>query len=291
MSYTAPNPLPYFSHAQTNAAPSNQPRRVYPLSTSAPESVRKAAYAFDQEFEMMLASFPPASRNTVANAAGGATFGLSDANAILTDLGQPSATEGGLGKFTGRFNIVPASWDDYSTQIPYTFADFPGYLGTANVRGGFTDTVTVRQHHDYFVLDPSGTLNGGTVITPGTGLHAGSVNDSGGTAVNLVGALSDIPRVAKTFFYVPYSGVWCRTNSLIRAGGQQIGASLYLETMPTRESYVTMIANVVTSGWGTTAWGGSNTVTGQGQLVIEDSKVVPYAGLIFDRITMYVLAK
>src|ERR1017187_5675002 len=98
----------YESIKRTLAVASGPPRRSFPLPTSCP--IQFAAYAFDQEFEMLLANFPPAQKNTPSSAVVGAVpvfAGLQDSNAILTKLSQPSPTGGGKGKFAGSFARVP----------------------------------------------------------------------------------------------------------------------------------------------------------------------------------------
>jgi hypothetical protein len=233
---------------------------------------------------MLLTSFPPASRNVPSNDSSGATFGLSDSSAILTNLSQPQATLAGWGKFTGSFHVVPASWDDFSRSLGFTFPGFLSYVfGGANARDIFTDVVQIRVRRDYYVLDPENKISAVTAGSPG---NATSLLDSNGNAVKCVYQLSDIPRVKKSIFYAVAAGFTFRTNSLTPVGG----ISLYLETMPTIPAFQGFIANAVSNGWSSTVWdGSSNTIGTVGQLVMEASTLEPYAGQIVARVSMYVL--
>src|ERR1039458_470011 len=108
--------------------------RVAPLPPNYPGVIGKVGaatgvYAFDQEFEILMTSFPPAQKNTPANAAGPVFAGLLDGNAILTKFSQPSPAGAGRGKFTGSFARVPASWDDFVTET----VTFPGWVNYNNI--------------------------------------------------------------------------------------------------------------------------------------------------------------
>jgi hypothetical protein len=312
--------------------PTSVGRRKFPLRTDAwfaskaavNLSVQEAAYAFDVEFSCLIDAlgnnvggaatiFPPVTLNVPANNAivnmpAGAT--ANDPNAILTALSQPGDLGGGLGSFTGTFNIVPASWDDLQTQewTP------PGWIGsllgatTYSARNKVPDQYTVRLHHDYFVVDPNGLATG--------------VLDSGGNAINIVTSKEAIPIIKRTFF--------CNTlinsinppatspqpiytsdtdNSLTPSGGYN---NQYAETFPNIQAYQVWIANVqaiVAAGgnpWTGLAWDGGNgrySATGEAvwpyldqnqaqitQLVIKTSDLKDYAGSIIDRVTTYALA-
>ena len=231
--------------------------------------------------------FPPASRNVPSNDASGATFGLADASAILTNLTQPQATLAGLGRFTGTFAIVPASWDDFSRSMGFTFPGFYGPLGGSTTRDIFTDIIQIRVRRDYYVLDPENKISSVTSGTPGP---ATSLLDSSGAAVNCVFKLADSPRVKKSIFYAVAGGATMRTNSLTPSGGIIGGGTTYLETMPITTAYQGFIGNAVSNGWSSTVWGGSsNTIGTVGQLVVEDSTLEPYLGQIVARVSMYVL--
>ena len=229
---------------------------------------------------MVLSSFVPVSKNTIANAAVGITpvFGLSDSNAILTAYTQPSDIGAGLGKFSATFNIVPASWDDFQS-MPFLYPCFAGVEGFGSSRFAFTDVAMVRVHYDYFVEDPSGVLAGHLIY------------DSGGNAVIPVISLSVIPIIPKSKFCPIVSGVVqksVRTNNLVKSGGW----GSYYETVPNVELYQAWMVNANTSSWASSAWDGISTTAGTvGQIVAEDSKIVPYAGNIVARVTTYILAR
>lgn len=291
--FTPPNGLPYRSAAQTNALPSGAPRRRYVLPDSC--QIRLAAYGLDQTYEMVLSSFPPAQLNCPAS--DGSVGGLSDTKAILVNYSQPAATGAGMGVFDASFQVVPASWDDFSKTISYTFPGFPGLFGAQYTRNTFTDTVPVRIRYDYYVVDPAGVL--GTAPTSGGGVvTTSSVKDSGGSAdVKRVYSLADIPIIAKTNFVTVYSGAAqpaTRVNSLIKSGGENIGGIAYQETLPTRENYIAWVAKAASDRWASTVWDGTYANQGTstiGQFVIDDSRLEPLAGNIIARLTTYILAK
>jgi len=282
--FTAPNALPYRSAVQTNARPAGPATRRYPLPESCP--IQFAAYAFDQEFEMILSSFPPAAKNTQSNASSGSTFGLADANAILTRLSQPSATLAGMGKFTGSFARVPASWDDFQTQS----VTFPGIRDTA-YNGGVRDpkpvNCTVRLRYDYFVVDPDGVLTGAGVL------------DSGGSAIALVTSKAKIPTLSRHRWQFIYSGSTLATSEvtgLVKSGG----TGGWLETVPNTANYQTWISNAAAYVSGSSAWtntaptvwdGSTNAGSTYGQYRITDSRLQDYEGNIVCRISEYVLAQ
>ena len=296
MSYTAPNSTPYKSHAWSNVAAAGCQRVKHPLPASSP--IQFDAYAFDQAFSMAAASYAgaPAPRNTTA-----ANFcsDLTDANAILTSLSDPSDNGGGLVSFDGTFSIVPATFDDFKI-VSFTFPGFPGTLGGQYTRDVFTDNVLARFRYEYYVVDSAGIL--GTAPTSGGGvLTSSSVNDSGGTQVKRVYSLADIPLVAKQNFVTVYLGAAqpaTRVTSLIKNGGDNVGGTPYLETLPNREYYQKWIANAAANGWTSAAWDGatgigytSGTASTVGQFVFEESHLEPYAGNIIARVTSYLLAK
>lgn len=276
----------YQSGNHTVAKASGQPRLKFPLP---PESaIQFAALAFDQDFEQRLDYYPPAAKNTPSN---NSAFGLNNANAILTALSQPQNTGGADGKFSATFNVVPASWDDYKI-LPYSFPGFPGTIGQNSARNIFTDKVVTRMHYDYFVLDPANVISTVASGTPGT---ATSLLDSGGNAVNCVYKLGDIPSIAKSIFCVALGGTpnySIRTNILAPSGGVVVGETTWYQTQPTNTVYQSWMSNAASNGWGSTVWPGNNNTAGSyGQLVAEDSSIVPFAGNIVARMTMYVLAK
>ena len=286
MSYSAPNPLPYKSSSATTATKAGVPRRLHPLPDSCP--IQFAAYAFEQDFQILLSAFPPADKNTPAN---NSAFGLSDANAILTSLTLPSDEGGGQGRFTARFSIVPASWDEFVTQA----VTFPGIRDTAytgGVREPKSLNVTTRVHRDYFVIDPSAILATAGVV------------DSGGSAIRRVATKGHIPIVYRTPWKFLYSGSILSTSevtSLVKAGG--VGS--YLETVPNTGTYQSWISvasafNAALLAGGSQAWdethppvwdGLISPSASIGQFRFTDSRLEEYEGNIVCRITETVLAQ
>ncbi len=286
-----PPSVPYRSALQNTARPNGRVRRKYPLPPDSP--VQFAAYAFDQDFEMRLdGNFPPAQKNTPAAAAAfGSVAGtaLRDSNAILTSLTPPQLSGAGLGKFTGTFNLVPASWDEFSSQT----VTFPGirdfYYVNTSARDPKPLTVNVRIHYDYFVIDPGNLATG--------------VLDSGGNAIQRVvskGAITSIFRTPWKWLYGGSVLGISEVTALVQAGGI---AGQYYETVPNTGTYQAWIAVAAafiaaqaaggTQGWDAThppVWNGlinpANTI---GQYCFEDSRLVDYAGNIVARQSFYVM--
>lgn len=277
----------YQSKTPTDCSAAYQRRKHFPLPGES-GSVQFAAYAFDQDFEQRLDQYPPAPKNTPSNAS---PFNLNIATAILTSISMPQDIGGAIGRFTGTFTIVPATWSD-EKELPFTFPGFPGIIGQTGSRDIFTDKVATRIQHDYYVLDPDHIISTVADGTPGT---ATSLVDSSGAAVKVVYKRADIPIIAKSIFCVALGGTpdyTNRTNSLIVAGGDNIGGVAYYQTQPTKTVYQSWVANASANGWASTVWPGNNNTAGTyGQLVANDSETNPYAGNIIERITMYVLAK
>ena len=279
--------LLYQAALHTDAKPFGKPRLKYPLPGHS--GISLAAYQFDQDYEMLLSSFPPAPLNTPSNTASAV---LGDADAILTAYSQPSVSNGGRGRFSATFSRVPVTWNDFR-PMPFTFPGFAGTYGQTDVREIFTDIVLARLQTDYFLLDP-------------TNLCAG-VKDSGGTTLggldalgsNRVSALSKIPTIAKSYFVAAPGGVaqpTTRTNSIIPAGGKIINGVSWNETLPNLALYKAWQASAsgtgANKGWLSTAWDGAATVAGTvGQLVAEDSQLTEHAGNIIARTTTYILVK
>ena len=285
---TTPSKL-YESKLLTLAVAAGPPRVRYPLPQNCP--IQFAAYAFDQEFEMLLSSFPPAQKNTPSNAAGPVFAGLLDGNAILTKLSQPSVTGGGRGKFTGSFCRVPASWDEIKTMG----VNFPGWLDTGTsgrARGSLSRNVNVRLHYDYFVMDPSGLAAG--------------VLDSGGTAIATVASMSAIaPNLRNTWLNQGGSYPIANSEAKDLCDGATVGTITYLPTYPTLTNYQTMIANAATVASGATPWtetappkmvvtetsptSWTNNFSTAGQYRFADSSLRVYEGNIIERCSFYAL--
>ena len=293
MSLPTPSVL-YRAKSNTAAVVSGQSLRMFPLPADCP--IQFAAYGFEQGFEQAAASFPPAPKNTPSNS--GAFAGLLDASAILTQLSPPSF-QGGLNvKYSGRFNVVPASWDDFK-MMTYTYPGIPGPVGGASRNVGSPNgNFLVRIHYDYFVIDPQNIISTVVAETPGT---ATSLLDSGGSPVNCVYQKADIPAIRKALFYPKISGSYnynLPTLSIIAAGGSTFGSLTYYETLPTLAQYEAWVARATSAAWESTAWNGqAGTGSGQagdanvGQMVAEDSSLATYAGNIEARMTLYILAR
>ena len=284
----------YRAQANTAALPAGQPLRMFPLPADCP--IQFAAYGFEQAFEMAAPNFPPAPKNTPSNS--GAFAGLLDASAILTMLSAPSFAGGYNVKSSARFNVVPASWDDFK-MMTYTYPGIPGPVGGASRNiGQPAGNFLVRIHYDYFVVDPANVISTVVAGTPGT---ATSLLDSGGSAVNCVYQKADIPTVRKSIFYPKISGSYnynLPTQSIIQAGGATFGALTYYETLPTLAQYEAWVTRATSAGWEAIVWNGAaGSGSGQagdanvGQIVAEDSSLATYAGNIVSRSTLYILAR
>ena len=267
----------YESAKRILAVACGPPRRKFLLPSSSP--IQFAAYSFDQEFEMLLSSFPPAQKNVASSS--GPFAGLLDANAILTSLSQPTPTGGGKGKFTASFSIVPASWDDYQTQI----VNFPGWsnvIGT-NFRDPKPTEVNVRLHYDYFVV---GNVDAGIL-------------DSSGAVIKTAAAKGAIPILRRTPWLATYNGA-VLLNDEAKALTPAAGVQGYLPTLPTIEQYQAWCAIAATFYASGTAWdethppkwdGASSTDVLSGQFRLANSRLVDYAGNIVARVTTYALVE
>ncbi len=283
----------YRSTPQTDVRPSTVGRKKFLLPTDAPDHF--AAYGFDVDFDCVLDGvFPPAPKNTqsnnpVFNPASG--YAANVANAILTDFTQPSDQGAGLGRFTGTFHIVPASWDQFVNQQ----VTFPGirdndYIG--GVRDPQSRIVLTRQRREYFVVDPA-TL-------------AAGVLDSGGTAIVRVGSKGAIPSLYRQPFGFTIDGgatmlTTGEITGLVKAGG----ITGWYETVPNTGRYqswcaVVVAFNAALAGGGTQAWDATHPPAWDGlvapaatigQWRFTDSRVEDYAGNIFCRVSEYVLAQ
>ena len=285
----------------------------------------QSAYGYDQDFELWIQNFPPASQNTRANAS---VFGFTypDSNAVLTSLSQISDIKAGVGKFKASFNIVPASWDDF-ISMDWTP---PGWIGSPagavdyTARNPYPEVVNIRQHYDYFLVDPNNVV------------PAGAINDSGGNAIVTAAAAdsllngniaakrvvsaSAIPSIPKTYFcntlvntgVTPTPIYSSHTQDLSPAGGYEAVTAFYLETFPNVEVYKVWCANVaalIASGgnpWNGLVWDGGNgsrSATGIPvapyldqvqanitQFILKESVLKPMAGNIWARVTTYALA-
>ena len=294
MSITTTPAVVYCARSNVAAVAMGQSLRRFPLPEDCP--IQFAAYGFEQAFEQAAANFPPAPKNTPSNS--GAFAGLLDGSAILTKLSTPSF-KGGLNvNFTGQFNVVPASWDDFK-MMAYTYPGFPGFIGQDSRNVGFPNgTFLVRVHYDYFVVDPANIISTVAAGTPGT---ATSLKDSGGNAVNCVYQKADIPAVLKALFFPLVSGSYDYTVpalSLVPSGGLTVGSLYYFETLPTSTQYKAWMTKATAAAWASTIWNGQPGIgSGQagnanvGQFVAEDSSLATYAGNIVSRATIYTLAR
>ncbi len=288
--------IQYRSTAFTSK-PTGQPRVRYPLPQSSP--IQFAAYAFDQDLSIISTGFPAAPRNTPASSA---TFGItaftppsasqSSTNAILTSVSQPQDEGAALLKYTGSFAIVPASWDDFETQV-VPFPAWLNYIYGTNYRDAKPTEVHVRLRYDYFVIDPANLATG--------------LKDSGGTAIVRVADKSRIPILRRTPFLATAAGVANvnqEATSIVPAGGIAGTGGFYPPTLPTLEQYRSWCAVATTfyaslaagsATWDNThpsIWDGVSTSdTTSGQWRFANSKLVDYAGNIVSRVTAYALVE
>jgi hypothetical protein len=256
--------------------------------------LRQVAEAFDQDFECSLVGFPGADPNTPSSAA---PFKLPTAinpaalaagsKALLVSWTQPTTTGSLMGKFTARFAIVPASWDDFSQLVNFSFPGWLGALGTSTIRQSKPAEVIARLHRDYFVVDPDGLAAG--------------IKDSNGAVITSVTSMGLIPRNGRQFFWntlpggtsLQPEGVWA--PSLVLAAGY-LG---YLPTIPTTECYQSWITNAApylgptpSNTWSEInpkKWDGATNDTTAGQFIYKDSWLEIYAGNIMARVTGWLL--
>lgn len=287
----------YRSAAQTDPRPQNSPKWKHPLPASSP--ICLPAFGFDQAFSMLASSYPPFPLNTPANLF---SSELTDTNAILVDLSQPSPAGAGLVTASGSFIHVPASWNDTQSTV----VSFPGWINTSLsglARQAKSRLVDVRLQYDYFVIDPYGVLNG---AVPVAGVTNGTVNDSGGNPVQLVGSKGDIPILPRAVWLNTLSGspeVYSEVNDLVPAGGVTVGTLTYVTTWPTQNQYAgwCAVASYFLAamaaggpGWDSThppVWNGNSTGSGTayGQYQLDNSKVVEYQGTVVCRVTPFVM--
>jgi hypothetical protein len=312
-------------------------RRRFPLPIDYP--LRFSAYAFDVDMSCLINSgqnntagttinFPPAALNAIAtNAIFNMPAGsdLADANAILTNFGQPQDIGSGLGKFTASFNRVPASWDDFTTQewTPPGWFGTPAGAAAYTARNPYPETVTVRLHYDYFIVDPNSVIPigaGGILDSGGNPIIKSASTDSllnGNIAAKIVTSASAIPTIQRAYFCntlvntgaTPTPIYSSHVLDLVQSGGFQSDGVFYLETFPSIQAYQVWCANVqafIASGgnpWNGTVWDGGNrdangvakspyldqSQSAITQMVLKDSILKPFAGNIWSRMTTYAL--
>jgi hypothetical protein len=292
----------YQSAAFTDAKPAGERQQKFPLPPQSPQYL--AAPAYDQEFEILLTSFPPAAQNTLMKATVFNQILTPDPNAVLCVYSQPANTGRRMGKFKATFAVVPASWDDFVSQewTP------PGWIGSLlgaadyTARNEIPQEATVRVHHDYFIVDPNG-LTAGIKDSAGNTIVAAKGTDdliNGNTAAKSVTLAGAIPIIPKTYFCntVPGSGTPAfesHTTSLTPTGGYN---GVYVQTFPTVENYIVWVNNVTglyaagTNPWTSLVWNGENlsqTQSQVGQIILKESVVKPYLGNIWERTTTYAL--
>lgn len=279
--------LPYRSNAYPST-PEGRRRIKYPLTASSP--IQFAAYSFEQELSCASGLFPPAPKNTPSIGFGIASQLPPSANqktemAIMTSLSQPSNPGADLLRFTGSFAIVPASWNDYQTEV----VNFPGWLNVigTNFRDPKPTEVNVRMRYDYFVVDSDNVLEGAAIL------------DSGGAAIKIVTSKGAIPILRRTPWLATFAGAALlndEAKSLVPAAG--VGG--YQPTLPTIEQYrqwCGVATAFIGSGtdWDEThppLWNGADaTDILCGQYRLANSKLIDYAGNIISRVTTYALVE
>lgn len=283
--------IPYRSAGQTDPYPQDVPQKKFPLPPSCP--IRQAAYAIDQSFMMLATSYPPAPFCTPASIFSSHIVDPHAASAILLDLQPAQAAGAGMVKAMASFAIVPGSWDDVQT-ITVTF---PGWLYPNTVSGSRLPKareVSVRFHYDYFVVDPNGVLRGGAPVTTPV---SGSVNDSNGNAVTLVGSKTAIPIITRAMWLnsAPVGGA----QPFSEVGVLCNGGSGYWATLPTITQYLAWCNNAAPfygptpyEVWTATqppCWDNASTGTTFGQYVLANSRISDFSGPIVARLTTYAL--
>lgn len=274
--------------------PEGQARIKYPLIPSSP--VQFSAFAFDQDLSVVASGFPPAQRNAPCLQA---TFGVipftpsgatqASTQALLTSLSQPRDTGAGILKFTGSFAVVPASWDDFQTQL-VNFPAWLNYIYGTNYRDAHPVEVSVRMRYDYFVIDPGGLAAG--------------IKDSGGAAINVVNSKGAIPILRRAMWLAKTLGGAVVPNeevhSLVPAGGIAGIGGFYPPTLPTVEQYQAWCAIAAAFYAGSVTWdathpplwdGVSSSDVSSGQFRLTNSKLIDYAGNIISRVTAYALVE
>lgn len=295
----------YRTGAQALALPGELARVIHPLAGRTPDGQQVfSAYGFEVNFECLISNYPPAPLNTPSTATLGplGVFGLNaftppsatqaSSNAILTKLSPPQNSGGANAKFTGTFHVVPATWNDFRTQL----VNFPGFIDSYAYPFGVARPVIprkaiVRLQYDYFVVDPAAVI--------GT---SSSLLDSSGAAITVVASESLIPLIARTpwlstHYDTGQPNSFIETNDLVKTGGYRpIGSStLYLQTAPPTDIYVQWcaVAKAFTATWDAThppLWdGASMTDTTIGQYVLETSQLNNYAGNIVERVTTFAM--
>lgn len=278
--------ISYRARTRFDAKASGVPRVKFPLPPESPQ--HRLAYAFDQDYEQWMASYPPAAQNTPNNAA---VFGGGNAKAILTSLTQPTDMRAGTGKYTATFHIVPAAWDAFIDQQ----VTFPGirdndYIG--GVRDPKSILVRTRQRREYFVVDPANVAAG--------------VLDSAGAAIVRVVSKGAIPSLYRTPFGFTIDGgatmlTTGEVTGLVKAGG----ITGWYETVPNTGRYQSWCAvakafNAALAAGGTQAWDATHPPVWDGlvapaatigQWRFSDSRIEDYAGNIFCRVSEYVMAQ
>ena len=285
------NPSELYNSTPGANAPQEQPRKKFVLPEYSPQY--ENAYQIDQEFSIRqtLFTFPPAPLNTKSN---NAAFGLADVNAILTSVSQAKPEGSGFVSYTATFARVPSSWDDFKS-MPFTFPGFPGTIGQNNTRNEFSQKVDVRLRYDYFLVDPTAIATG--------------ILDSSGNAVTVVSAMGAIPTINKKYFLVATAnGIsvganGIRTNSIVQLNGKTIGSVNWFQTLPQLATYLQWILNAAPylsptpPAWTQTTppvWNGTSdngAAATEGQIVMDDSILQPYAGNIIARVTPYILIR
>lgn len=285
------NPSELYNSTPGANAAQEQPRKKFVLPEYSPQY--ENAYQFDQEFSIRqtLFTFPPAALNTKSN---NAAFGLTDANAILTSVSQARPGGSGFVSYSATFTRLPASWDDFKS-MPFTFPGFPGTLGQNNTRNEFSQKIQIRLRYDYFLVDPTGLASG--------------VLDSSGAAITVVASMGSIPTINKKYFLVanaegiPVGATGIRTNSIVPVNGKNINGTIWFQTLPQLATYLQWILNAAPyltttpPAWTQTTppvWNGisdNGAAATEGQIVMDDSILQPFAGNIIARATPYILIR
>ena len=241
----------YRSTAQADAAAVTDILKFFPVP-----QISDLAYGIEQEFEQVSTSFAALPLNTVH---------ASDATCYLQSESPTSDKGAFVGRWTRKYYQIPPSWDDWE-NVSYTFPAYPGYIVGPGPYGRSAYTpvngVICRVHRDYFMVG-----SGQTYANEG--------------AIPLIAVQTYVGLANPTFYWDP--------PTVVPVGGLNFGGQAYLESVPSRTTWNSWVANAAASGWnsGTVATPGAQ---GTGQIVIS-CKPERLAGNIWARVTRYVQAQ
>ena len=251
------------------------------------------AYIFSQDFCQFLANWSAATYGT-AHGSSGKTPDYSAWK--LINEGPREDIGNGVVRWKRTYAKLPDSFDDWETTSYNFIGTAPGSFGglstSQNGRLRFSELVTARVKHDFFLVPSSFT-------DPITGDHV--------TATTA----GDIPVVralayCQQFVYlgVQYGGYYYRQDYVSDAYVSSNPGGDLFQTTPSGTQYQAMVDDAAIHGWNATASLQKLTGTAPvlvdtaatvygGQLVAEESRLFRYqgSGPIWERLTRYILAR